>query len=243
MPNTNGAGKRPIGGVEPPIGSSGELGEPAKQKSASVSVPLRMLLVDTHFFFRLGLRTLLSQNLYFQVIADVASGREALTAFAEIKPDVVIMGASLPDQDGIEVAQQMISTTCSTKLLMLCDQTSEEDVHRAFAAQVHGVLPKATDHSSLLEAINNIAAGRRYYPDSMRGLLRERASHAALSLRETEVLRCLAAGWSNKMITNHLRVTDATTKTYVTRLMQKLGVHDRTMAVMEGIRLGLIRPR
>ncbi|HYE80178.1 MAG TPA: response regulator transcription factor [bacterium] len=202
---------------------------------------IRILVVDDHFFTRMGLAAALNLESDMGVVAEAATGREAIALYREHRPDVAVLDCMLPDMHGAEVAREIVSHHDCARLLMFSVEETEEDIHRAVNAGVRGYLPKSAPRPELLSAVRTVAAGRRFFPEPVLGKLHQRRSHVSLSAREIEVLQAMAEGLPNKLIALRLGVSTETVKTFVGRILEKLGAEDRTQAVMVAIERGVLR--
>jgi two-component system NarL family response regulator len=202
---------------------------------------IRILVVDDHFFTRLGLSAAFNQENDMGVVAEAANGRDAINLFEEHKPDVAILDGQLPDMHGTEVAKEIVRRFEFARLLIFSVEETEEDIHRAVTAGVRGYLPKHTPRPELVSAVRTVAAGRRFFPQRVLGKLHQRRNHVSLSGRELEVLQAMGQGLPNKMIADKLAISTETVKTFVARILEKLDVEDRTQAVMVALDRGLLR--
>jgi DNA-binding NarL/FixJ family response regulator len=203
---------------------------------------IRLLIVDDHFFTRMGLASSIQLEPDMRVVGEAACGREALDLYHQHAPDVTVLDGLLPDMHGAEVAREIVKSNTGARLMIFSVDETEEDIHRAVAAGVSGYLPKTTPRAEFIGAIRDLAAGRRYFPTAIQEKLRERKCHVGLSQREVEVLKCMAKGLPNKIIAADLGVSAETVKTFVARIMEKLNVEDRTQAVVEAMSRGWLRP-
>ena len=202
---------------------------------------IRVLVVDDHFFTRMGLAAALNLESDMGVVAEAGCGRDAINLFAEHQPDVAVVDGQLPDMHGIDVAKEIMRRHQSARLLIFSVEETEEDIHRAVNAGVRGYLPKSAPRLELLSAVRTVAAGRRFFPQPVLGKLHQRRSHVSLSARETEVLKARAQGLPNKLIASELGVSTETVKTFVARILEKLDAEDRVQAVMIALDRGLLR--
>lgn len=202
---------------------------------------IRVMVVDDHFFTRMGVSAALSLETDMGVIAEAGCGQDAIDLFTEHRPDVAVLDGSLPDMHGTDVAREIVKRFDTARLLIFSIDETEEDIHRAVAAGVRGYLPKSASRPELIHAVRTVASGRRFFPQPVLGKLQERRSHVTLSTRELEVLQCMAKGWPNKMIAAALNVSTETVKTFVARILDKLDAEDRTQAVMVALDRGLLR--
>ena len=202
---------------------------------------IRVLVVDDHFFTRIGLTTALNFESDMGVVAEASCGREAIDLFIRHRPDVAVLDGKLPDMHGIDVAREIVKQFHGARLLIFSVEETEEDVHRAVEAGVSGYLAKTAERSELIKAVRAVAIGNRFFPNPILHKLRERRMHVTLSDRETQVLEAMARGLPNKLIAAELNISSETVKTFVARILDKLDAGDRTEAVMKALERGLIR--
>ena len=201
--------------------------------------PIRLLLVDDHLIVRRGLASLLNDESDFEVVAEAASGEEAIALAAEAKPDVIVLDLRLRDMSGIEVAAELKGF----KILMLSSFMQEEDVRRAFEAGILGYLSKDKNSDDLLTAIREIGAGRQYLPPEISLLLAKSEWSAHLTERELEIVQWIARGRANKEIGEILSLSENPVKNHVKSILSKLNAKDRTHAVTEALKRGLFQLR
>lgn len=198
---------------------------------------LRILLVDDHLIVRRGLASLLNDASDLEVVAEAASGEEALALASEHKPDVIVLDLRLRDMSGIEVAAELPEF----RILMLSSFMQEEDVRRAFEAGVLGYLSKDKNSDELLEAIREVGEGRQYLPPEISLLLAKSEWSAHLTERELEIVQWIARGRANKEIGQQLGLSENTVKNHVKSILSKLNAKDRTHAVTEALKRGLFQ--
>lgn len=202
--------------------------------------PLRLLLVDDHFVVRSGLAASLGLEDDMQVIAEASDGNDAISAYEAHLPDIVLMDLQMGDTTGIEAASAICQAHPGAKILVFSSFARDEDIYRAIRAGALGYLQKAAPREELLEAIRQVASGNRYLPREIAQRLADRLSRPEPSPREREVLALIATGHSNKEVAAALGLSEDTVKRHVSNLMAKLGAQDRTQAVTEALRRGLI---
>ncbi len=212
--------------------------EPVSPAAAAEEPPQDILLVDRNCITRLGLRVFFRREHRLRVVAEAGCAGEAAELFAQHQPHIVILDTCLPDRDGLELAREFLHTR--SRVLIFSHRNSDEDVFRAYAARVHGFVPKSASQQDLLRAVRLLESGRVCFPPGLHLKLREHSCQTHLSSREIAVLRLIAQGMSNKEIAHQLSVSETTAKTFLTRTMRKLGVHDRTQAVMAAMQRGLL---
>ncbi len=207
---------------------------------------IRILLVDDHMVVRKGLRTFLSYDPDLEVVGEAADGAEALSKARKLTPDVVVMDLLMPGMDGITATAAIRRELPETEVLALTSVLEDASVVGAVRAGAIGYLLKDTQAEALCQAIKAAAAGQvQLTPKAAARLMQALSapeSPEALTERETEVLRLLAQGQSNKQIAQRLNNTEKTIKTHVSRILAKLGVQSRTQATLYAIRTGLVSP-
>lgn len=195
--------------------------------------PVRLLLCDDHAVVRAGLRALLASAPDIDVIGEAGSGPEAVALAAHLNPDVVLMDLQLGgDMDGIE-ATRRITASPGPHVLVLTTYDTDADITRAIAAGATGYLLKAERPEELFAAIHAAAQGRTALspPIADRVMNRMRNPQPALTARELDILAQLAQGLGNREIARALHVSEATVKTHLGRIYDKLGVDNRAAAV------------
>jgi DNA-binding NarL/FixJ family response regulator len=218
--------------------------------SDSVSI----VVADDHEVVRAGFAALLDTQPDFTVLGTAADGAQAVAACRELGPDVVLMDVRMPGTDGIEATRQ-ITAASPVRVLILTTFDLDEYVFDALRAGASGFLLKDVTAEHLFEAVRVVAAGEALLaPAVTRRLISEfaktrrpaggapPAALAALTPRETEVLLLVAEGLSNPEIAARLVVTEETVKTHVSRILAKLGLRDRTQAVVAAYESGLVVP-
>jgi DNA-binding NarL/FixJ family response regulator len=214
-----------------------------------------IVVADDHAVVRTGFAAMLGTQPDFNVLGTAGDGAEAVLACRELCPDVVLMDIRMPGTDGIEATRQLTLEDPAPRVLILTTFDLDEYVFDALRAGASGFLLKEATAGQLYDAVRVIAAGDALLaPGITRRLISEFArirppaavpqpsSLAALTPRETEVLRLVAEGLSNSEIAARLTVTEDTVKTHVSRLLAKLGLRDRVQAVVTAYESGLVVP-
>ena len=216
--------------------------------------PIRLLLVDDQALFRESLRTLLSLQTALAVVGEAANGEEAVAAAKNLQPQVVLMDLRMPVLGGVEATRRIRLADPRCQVIVLTTFEDDEEVFDALRAGAAGYLLKDVPSEKLMDAIRVVAQGESFlHPSIAAKVVAEfnRLSQpppppvrpklvASLSLRECEVLRQLASGKSNKEIAAVLQLAEGTVKNYMTNVLGKLGVLDRTQAALRARELGLI---
>ena len=209
--------------------------------SASVSNPIRILVVEDHHVVRQGLVALLSVVDGVEVIAQAADGAEALKLFAAHRPDITLVDLRLPRLSGVEVIQQVRADEPGARFIVLTTYDGDEDIYRALQAGARAYLLKGMTADTLVSTIRSVHAGKSCIPPVIAQRLAERMSTEQLTPREQDVLEQIVRGKSNKEIGAALDISEATVKTHINNLLGKLGVEDRTQAVTAAIQRGLVQ--
>jgi DNA-binding NarL/FixJ family response regulator len=207
-------------------------------------MPIRVLIVDDHAVVRQGLRMFLGLDPEFEVVGEAADGARALEAARNLRPDVVLMDLLMPVMDGIAATAAIRRELPDVEVVALTSVLEDDKVVGAVRAGAIGYQLKDAQPEELCRAVRAAAAGEvQLTPRAAARLLREvRApeSPEALTERETEVLRLLALGHSNKEIGRRLDISALTAKTHVGNVLGKLGVPSRTHAALYAVRIGLV---
>jgi two-component system, NarL family, response regulator LiaR len=205
----------------------------------------RVLIVDDHEVVRQGLRTFLELDAELEVVGEAADGAEAVRMAQRLHPNVVLMDLVMPEMDGVTATQLIRQQLPDTEVVALTSVLEDALVVGAVRAGAIGYLLKDTRADELRRAIKAAAAGQvQLSPRAAARLVREirapDATLATLSPRETEVLRLLAGGRTNKEMARELAIGEKTVKTHVSRILGKLGVQSRTQAALHAGRVGLV---
>ena len=207
---------------------------------------IRILIADDHGVVRQGLRMFLGLDPELEVVGEATDGAGALRLARELRPDVVLMDLLMPRMDGIAATTAIRGELPDTEVIALTSVLEDASVVGAVRAGAIGYLLKDTQSDELCRAIKAAAAGRvQLAPEAAARLMREvRApdSPETLTERETEVLRLLAQGKTNKEIARDLTIGEQTVKTHVSNILAKLGVQSRTQAALHAARIGLVSP-
>ena len=225
-----------------------------------MTAAIRIIVADDHQVVRGGFAALLNTQPDFMVVETANDGIEAVRASRELQPDVVLMDIRMPGMDGIEATWQLAGPNAAgphiPRVLILTTFDLDEYVYDALCAGASGFLLKDVTAEHLFDAVRIVAAGEALLaPSVTRRLISEFAQLrpaeasppapvlAALTPRETEVLKLMAEGLSNHEIAARLVVSEETVKTHVSRVLGKLGLRDRTQAVIAAYESGLVVPR
>lgn len=215
--------------------------------------PLRVLIVDDQRLMRDGLRTLLELEDDLEAVGEAENGTAAVTAYAQLQPDVVLMDIRMPEMDGVEATRRICQQWPQAHILILTTFDDDHYLFEGLRAGAMGYLLKDVSGAELAVAIRTVASGSALIgPSAARKVLTELARlppadsaevdslAEPLSEREQEILVLVAQGYSNPQIAQQLHLAEGTVKNYVTSILQKTGSRDRTQAAVRARSLGLI---
>ena len=204
---------------------------------------IRILLVDDHPVVRHGLRGMLDAEPDLTVVGEASSGTAGVAAARELTPDIVLMDLRMPDGDGVQATGQILAALPAARVVVLTTYETDRDILRAIEAGASGYLLKDASPAELADAVRAAARGETVLAPSVAStLVRQVRAPAppALSARETQVLRLVARGRTNAEIGKELFISEATVKTHLLRVFNKLDVADRTAAVTTAMSHGLL---
>jgi DNA-binding NarL/FixJ family response regulator len=201
---------------------------------------IRILTVDDHALLRNGIAGLVNAEPDMKMIAEAATGVEAIKQFRQHRPDVTLMDLQMPDMTGIEAIIGIRSDFPEARIIVLTTYSGDVQVVRALRAGARGFLLKGRVNRELLDIIRAVHAGQKRIPPEIAAEVAEHAGEEDLSARELEVLGLVAQGNANKEIAARLSITEETVKSHVTKILAKLRANDRTHAVTIGLKRGII---
>jgi DNA-binding NarL/FixJ family response regulator len=217
-------------------------------------VSVRVLLADDERLVRAGFRMLLRAEADIEVVGEASDGRQAIEAAARLHPDVILMDIRMPTLNGLEATRQLLAADAPSRVLVLTTFDLDEYVYEALRAGASGFLLKDAPEEQLLAAIRVVAVGGALFAPSVTRRLIEEFSRrlpanpepppgfSDLTPREVEVLKLLARGLSNAELAQTLYLSENTARTHVARILTKLGLRDRTQAVVLAYESRLVRP-
>jgi DNA-binding NarL/FixJ family response regulator len=201
---------------------------------------IRILTVDDHQLLREGIAAVLYGQEDMILIGQACSGREAVESFRRLRPDVTLMDLRMPDMSGIEAIAAIRAEFPNARIIVLTTYAGDAQAAAALKAGAAGYLLKNLVRKELIETIRVVHAGKRRVPPEIATEIAEHVADDALSEREIEVLRRVAAGKSNKLIAAELDISEGTVKTHMKSILPKLDASDRTHAVMIALKRGIL---
>jgi two-component system, NarL family, response regulator len=203
------------------------------------SKPIRVLIADDHAIVRNGLVRMIELTEGMEIVAEASTGNEAVALFQQHQPDVTLMDLRMPEMNGVEAIVTIRQAYPQAQIAILSTYDTDEDIFRGLQAGARGYLLKDSKMVELIDAIRKVHAGQKYIPPDVGAKLAERMCQPQLSDRELEVLRLIAEGKTNPEICAALNITESTVKFHINNIFSKLGVCDRTQAVLIAIKRGV----
>ncbi len=201
---------------------------------------IRVLCVDDHPLVRKGIASILANEPDIRLVAEAATGREAIEEFRRVRPDVTLMDLRMPGVDGIAASKAILAEFPDAKIIALTSYDGDQDIFRALEAGARGYLLKDMVHTEVLRAIRTVYAGKRLVPPQVAERLADALPGTTLTPREIEVLRLVARGLGNKEIADQLGTASGTVKMHLQKILSKLGASDRTHAVTIALQRGIL---
>jgi DNA-binding NarL/FixJ family response regulator len=202
---------------------------------------IRVMSVDDHPLLREGIAAVINSAADMAMVAQAATGSEAVRRFRDHSPDVTLMDLRLPDMSGIDAMVAIREVAPDARILMFTTFEGDVEVQRALAAGARGYLLKSTPPDDLLDTVRLVHGGRKRVPPDVAAALAEHLNDESLTAREIEVLRYVGDGNRNRDVAERLSISEDTVKAHVKHIMEKLGASDRTQAVTIAVRRGIIQ--
>jgi DNA-binding NarL/FixJ family response regulator len=210
---------------------------------------IKVLLVDDHAIMREGIRALLGLHEDIEIVGEAGEGKEAVAKTQELTPDVIVMDIAMPGMDGLEASRRILKTNPCIRILILSQHDDNEYIISAVKAGAAGYLPKRALGSELISAIRAVYRGDSFlYPSAAAALIKDYRQKAQttdtyeqLTPREREILKLIADGHTSQEIANMLFISLKTVMGHRTKIMCRLGIHNRTQLIKYAMRKGLLK--
>ena len=208
----------------------------------------RVLVVDDQTLFRTGLTSLLGEDERVEVVGQAVDGADAVKQAIKAKPDVVLMDIKMPNVDGIEATRQIMEAVPGTRVLILTTFETDSQVIQALKAGASGYVLKDSSAAAIISSIVAVMSGERVMASAVANRVLEMLTGTAtpkefydgLTNREIEILKLLANGMANKQIAYRLKISEKTVRNHVSNMYEKLGIYDRSQAVLYAVKKGLV---
>jgi DNA-binding NarL/FixJ family response regulator len=209
---------------------------------------VRVLIADDQTLFRTGLANLLAGDERVDVVGQAADGEEAVDQARKLKPDVVLMDVKMPKLDGIEATRRIVEAMPAVRVLILTTLETDSQVIQALKAGASGYVLKDSSVAAIISSLISVMSGERVMASAVANRVLEMLTGTAtpkefydgMTNREIEILKLMATGVPNKQIAYRLKISEKTVRNHVSNMYEKLGIYDRSQAVLYAVKKGLV---
>jgi DNA-binding NarL/FixJ family response regulator len=216
-----------------------EIGRPTLAMTNDTAL-IRILAVDDHPLLRSGIAALVDTQPDMRMVGEASNGNEAVQLHRELNPDVTLMDLQMPDMSGLDAIISIRTQQPSARIIVLTTYAGDVLAQRALKAGAQAYVLKSLVRAEILNTIRVVYAGEMQIHAHVAAEIAKHMADALLTARELEVLKQVASGYANKVISAHLDINEETTKTHIKNILAKLGARDRTHAVSLGLKRGII---
>ena len=202
---------------------------------------IQVLVVEDHSVVREGIVSVLNRQTDITVVAEAKNGKEAVSLHKAHQPDITLMDLRLPQMEGLEAIIQIRAASRKARIIILTTYDTDEDIYQCLQAGACGYLLKDATASELTQAVQKVHQGKQVIPADVAMKLADRIQSEDLTNRELDVLQLLSKGNRNQEIAAALSISEGTVKFHINNILSKLGVKDRTQAVISALKRGLTR--
>ena len=202
---------------------------------------IKVLLIENQPLTRIGIRAVIDHEPDMELIAETDNPPDGFANFQELRPDVTILGLRFPNSCSIDDLDNYFISDPKAKIIVLAEHAGDAEITKALKKGASGYICKDVSPDELLAAIRSVAAGKRYIPNDIAQILSENIGKEELTPTESNILRMIVGGMSNKEIAFAMDVSENTVKTHNQNIFGKIGVSDRTSAATTAIKRGLVR--
>jgi DNA-binding NarL/FixJ family response regulator len=210
----------------------------------------RVVIADDQTLFRTGLARLLNEDPRVEVVGQAVDGADVVERAPALKPDVILMDLKMPNLDGVEATRRIVAEHPEIKVLILSTFDADSYVLKALRAGASGYVLKDSQPEAIVSSILAVISGERVMAnavanrvlDMLTGATTPKEFYDGLTAREIEILKLLATGQANKQIARRLHISEKTVRNHVSHIYEKLGIYDRSQAVLYAVRKGLVEP-
>jgi DNA-binding NarL/FixJ family response regulator len=203
---------------------------------------IRILAVDDHPLLRSGIAALIDTQCDMRMVGEASNGNEAVQLHRELNPDVTLMDLQMPEMSGLDAMISIRTEQPSARIIVLTTYAGDVLAQRALKAGAQAYVLKSLVRAEILNTIRVVYAGEMQVHSDVAAEIAKHMADALLTARELEVLKLVASGYANKVISAHLDINEETTKTHIKNILAKLGARDRTHAVALGLKRGILLP-
>lgn len=202
---------------------------------------IKVLLIEDQPLTRIGIRTVLENAGGFEINGEAGIAAEGFRLFQNLRPDVIILGLRFPDSCSTDDLDNYFLQDRKARIIVLAEHAGDAEISKALKKGALGYICKDVSPADLITALQTVSRGKKFIPDGIARILSENLGQEELTPAETNVLRMIVGGMSNKEIAFALDITENTVKTHVKNIFEKIGVSDRTSAATLAIKRGLVR--